>query len=74
MNDLIAAIGREPNNAALRREAARICLRYGRDEEGLRWLRSALQAAPQDPATHAALAAYYERQGIGDRTAVERGK
>jgi tetratricopeptide (TPR) repeat protein len=74
MSDLIAAIGREPNNPALRREAGQICLRYGKDEEGLRWLRSALQVAPQDPATHAALAAYYERRGPGDRASIERGK
>jgi tetratricopeptide (TPR) repeat protein len=73
MSVLIAEIGRDPNNPALRREAGQICLRHGREQEGLRWLHSALQVAPQDPETHAVLNAYHERQGSPDRAAVERG-
>lgn len=58
---LLLEIGREPNNPALRCEAGRICLRYGKDREALHWLTSALQAAPNDPAVHAALAEYRQR-------------
>jgi tetratricopeptide (TPR) repeat protein len=67
---LIAEIGRKPDDADLRREAGVICLRYGKDEAGLRWLHSALQAAPRDPATRAALAEYHERRGRADRAAI----
>jgi predicted Zn-dependent protease len=44
-------------------EAGRICMRNGREGEGLRWMMGALQCDPKDRATHEALAEYYERHG-----------
>jgi Tfp pilus assembly protein PilF len=69
---LIPAIGRTPDDPKLRREAGLICLRYGKEPEGLRWLLSALEAAPRDEPTHAALADYYERQGDRRRAEAHR--
>lgn len=63
LDELIAAIGRKPADADLRCQAGLLCLRYGRDQEGLRWLHSALQTAPHHPATQAALADYNQRHG-----------
>lgn len=63
LETLIAAIGRQPDDADLRCQAGVLCLRYGKDAEGLHWLESALQASPQHPQTTAALAAYRQRHG-----------
>jgi Tfp pilus assembly protein PilF len=65
-------VGKSPSDPAPRVEAGRICLRTGKDREGLRWLLSALQQAPRDGPTHAALAEYYERAGRRDLAANHR--
>jgi tetratricopeptide (TPR) repeat protein len=52
------AIGQAPQNAALRYEAALICLRNGQEQEGLRWLKGALQVDPQYRPAQQALADY----------------
>jgi Tfp pilus assembly protein PilF len=56
-------VGKAPADPEPRRESALICFRLGREREGLRWLLSALDQAPRDRPTHAALADYYERIG-----------
>src|SRR5262249_49459998 len=69
MNVLLVTIARSPNDPAPRQEVGVLCLRHGRDEEGLRWLRGALEVAPWHQPTHAALADYYERRGRPDLAA-----
>lgn len=59
-------ISRQPRDAGLRCEAGQILLRNGQEEEGLRWLNSALQENPRHQPTHQALADYYERRGRPD--------
>jgi predicted Zn-dependent protease len=60
---VLAAVTKTPNDPALRHEAGQICLRYGRKEEGLHWLQTALQLAPAHRPTHETLAEYYVGQG-----------
>ena len=55
-----------------RREAGMICLRNGQTSEGLRWLLGALELAPTDKLTHAALADYYTSQGDLNLSAIHR--
>jgi tetratricopeptide (TPR) repeat protein len=72
LDALISAIGKAPNVPSLRSEAGLICLRYGKDQEGLRWLLSALEADPGHEPTHTVLADYYERRGDPRRAEAER--
>jgi tetratricopeptide (TPR) repeat protein len=72
--DLTKRITAAPHDADLRCEAGRIFLKSGQDREGLRWLASALQENPRHAATHATLAAYYERHGRPDLAAQHRQK
>jgi tetratricopeptide (TPR) repeat protein len=61
-----------PHDPALACEAGVILLRTGQEDEGLRWLTAALQLDPRHPATHQALASYYERVGRADLAARHR--
>ena len=61
-----------PRDPEPRREAGVIFLQNGQDEEGLRWLTSALRQDPRHPATHRALAEYYERKGQSQQAAIHR--
>jgi tetratricopeptide (TPR) repeat protein len=54
----------EPRNAQLRYEMGVIFLRNGRDEEGIAWLKTALQVDPDHAASHQALAESFERKGM----------
>jgi tetratricopeptide (TPR) repeat protein len=63
LEDVKVRVGKSPADPAPRVEAGRICLRSGKEREGLRWLLSAVQQAPRDGPAHAALADYYERAG-----------
>jgi tetratricopeptide (TPR) repeat protein len=72
LEELIAQIGRRPDDAYLRCQAGLLCLRYGKDREGLHWLTSALQMSPHHSATHAALADYYQRQGQSEQASFHR--
>jgi Tfp pilus assembly protein PilF len=65
-------VAKAPTDPEPRREAGQICLRNGQEEEGERWLLSALQQAPHDRATHLALAGYYDRAGKADLAADHR--
>ena len=49
-----------------------ICLRNGQTSEGLRWLLGALELAPNDKLTHAALADYYTSPGDLNLSAIHR--
>ena len=59
--DVTRQIGSFPHNADLRCEAGQIMLRNGQDDEGLRWLESALQEDPTHTPTRRVLAEYYQQ-------------
>lgn len=54
----LAKVGRSP---ALRYEAGSLCMQLSLEDEGVRWLMSALHDDPNHGPTHQALAEYYER-------------
>jgi Flp pilus assembly protein TadD len=62
LDALLKAVVNNPRDPAPRREAGLICVRNGQPAEGLRWLRGALEVAPDDPATRAALAEHFPGQ------------
>jgi tetratricopeptide (TPR) repeat protein len=64
--ELTKQITATPHDANLRCEMGQIFLSSGQDQEGLRWLDSALHENPRHAPTHALLAAYYDRQGRPD--------
>jgi tetratricopeptide (TPR) repeat protein len=66
------AAQRAPQDPAPRSEAGSILLRIGEEEEGLRWLRSALRVDPKHRPTHRALADYYRRKGDKERAEKHR--
>lgn len=72
--ELAAAISRSPHDPELRREMGELFLRNGREQDGLRWLRSALREQPDHGPTRQALAAYYERKGQTDRANIQRSQ
>jgi predicted Zn-dependent protease len=72
LEEVKVRVGKSPSDPAPRVEAGLICLRSGKEREGLRWLLSALQQAPRDGPAHAALADYYERTGQRDLAARHR--
>lgn len=51
----------DPGNPELRREAGEICLRNGLENDGLRYLATALEVRPDHTPTHATLADYYAK-------------
>jgi tetratricopeptide (TPR) repeat protein len=59
MDWLAQAVARSPEDAALRHEAGTIALRLGRDDDGVRWLQSALRCPGDHRPTHAALAKHF---------------
>jgi tetratricopeptide (TPR) repeat protein len=59
---LTQAIARNPADAALRQEAGTIALRLGRNDDGVRWLQSALRCPGDHRPSHAALAEYFAQQ------------
>jgi tetratricopeptide (TPR) repeat protein len=63
LGQIVRDLGKRPGDAGLYCEAGTICLRNGQEEEGLRWLRGALQIHPGHRPAHRALADYYERTG-----------
>jgi tetratricopeptide (TPR) repeat protein len=54
----LAKVGRSPE---LRHEAGTLCMQLSLEDEGLRWLLSALHDDPNHGPTHQALAEYYKR-------------
>jgi tetratricopeptide (TPR) repeat protein len=72
LNKCLEAAERAPQDPAPRSEAGAILLKLGEEEEGLRWLRSALRADPKYRAAHRALADYYQRKGDKERAEKHR--
>jgi len=60
MGDLSEQLQKTPNDAGVRCAIAKIFLRSGEAQEGLRWLKTVLQIAPRHAETHRTLAEYYE--------------
>jgi tetratricopeptide (TPR) repeat protein len=56
----------------LRFQIAQLFLRYGGEEEGIRWLSTILQRHPHHAASHLALAEYYDKLGQATRAAEHR--
>ncbi|HKI34911.1 MAG TPA: tetratricopeptide repeat protein [Gemmataceae bacterium] len=65
LGELLRAVDREPRDPAPRTEAARICLRHGRKDEGLRWLASVLRLDPGYAPARELLAAHVGEGGAG---------
>jgi tetratricopeptide (TPR) repeat protein len=63
MDQLSREVAKQPHEASLRCEAGTILLRNGLQEDGRRWLLSALKEDPYHAATHAALTEFYEKEG-----------
>jgi tetratricopeptide (TPR) repeat protein len=60
---------KDPTSPEPRLEAGLICIRNGQDDEGARWLLSALEQAPNHAESRAALIELYERTGKRDLAA-----
>jgi tetratricopeptide (TPR) repeat protein len=72
LTELRQALSKPSWAPAQRREAGLLCLRLGREPEGLAWLFSSLQEDPRQPEVHQALADYFERTGQAERAARHR--
>jgi tetratricopeptide (TPR) repeat protein len=72
LRELLLQIARKPHDPELRYQAGVILLRNGKDQEGVRWLASALVEDPRQAATHRALVDYYERIGDAKQAAQHR--
>lgn len=65
-NRIIVEVSQRPQDTELRFRIGDAHLRYGNTEDGLMWLNSVLELAPQHSATHAALAEFYQSQSGGN--------
>jgi Tfp pilus assembly protein PilF len=63
IKDLWERIGATPRDPLLRLEAGKLLLQNGQDQDGLRWIESALRENPQHQPTRDFLAQYYEKRG-----------
>lgn len=72
LGELTHKVAESPRDPALRCEAGKIFLENGQEQEGLRWLLSALREDPSHEPTHLALAEFYERTGRPDLAAAHR--
>jgi tetratricopeptide (TPR) repeat protein len=72
LKELTKQIAASPRDAGLRCEAGRLFLENGQEQEGLRWLESALAEDPGHRPTHATLADYHARHGQAERAALHR--
>jgi predicted Zn-dependent protease len=70
--DLTRKVAAAPMDPGLRHEIGVLFLRNGQEKGGLRWLHSALQAAPGHRPTHATLAEHYQRSGQPQAAAHQR--
>jgi tetratricopeptide (TPR) repeat protein len=71
---LTQKIAQRPDDPELRRQAGEVFLRNEQEEEGIRWLQSALAVRPDHPATHRSLAEHYQRKGQPARAAAHRAR
>jgi predicted Zn-dependent protease len=65
--ELTGQLQKSPDSPDLRCDIAEVFLRYGPEEEGLRWLLTTIQNHPRHRRSHLALAKYYEKQGQAAR-------
>jgi predicted Zn-dependent protease len=72
LKQLTRQIMTSPHDAALSCEAGRIMLRHGQEQDGLRWLESALHEDPRHGPTHQALAEHFAHRGDVERAASHR--
>jgi predicted Zn-dependent protease len=70
--EVLRLVQENPRDPAQRCEAGLIYLRNGHDQEGLRWLTSALREDARHGPTHQALADYFQRRGDPEREAFHR--
>jgi Tfp pilus assembly protein PilF len=63
MKDVMHQLRLAPQDPMLRLEAGKLLIQNGQDQEGLRWLDSALQQDPAHGATRDFLAQYFEKRG-----------
>jgi tetratricopeptide (TPR) repeat protein len=73
LRELQAQVERGGRGVAASHELGSLFLRLGSEDVGLRWLRAALEEAPDHRPTHALLADYYTRKGDLARAA-EHGR
>jgi predicted Zn-dependent protease len=72
MGTLMREVQRRPHDPALRYEIGMIFLRNDFDDDGVRWLGTALQADAGHLPTHQALADYFERAGNNEKATLHR--
>ncbi len=70
--ELVQEVLKAEQAPAQRCELGVICLRTGREEEGVNWLLSSLREGPHRPEAHRALADYYDRAARPDLAARHR--
>jgi tetratricopeptide (TPR) repeat protein len=72
LKELAQLVVKTPWEIGLRYEAGVICLRYGKEPEGLRWLTGVLQMDPFHRPTNQLLAEHYEHSGKPDLAKLHR--
>ena len=72
MTDVMHDLSKAPRDPGLRCEAGQLLLRNGHEEEGLRWLDSALEMQPGHRRTHQVLADYFEEKGQPEQATYHR--
>jgi tetratricopeptide (TPR) repeat protein len=72
LHDARLKLSQAPEDPAPRCEMGLVMLEVGMEEDGLRWLGSALREDPNHGPTHQALARYYEKHGDAGRAAYHR--
>lgn len=70
--DVARLAAAEPKDPALRHEMGVLLMRNGQEQQGLRWLDTALRVDPRHQPTHATLADYFERRGQPQEAARHR--
>jgi tetratricopeptide (TPR) repeat protein len=72
LNEVTKQVAEKTHDAGPRCEAGQIMLRNGLEQEGLRWLASALEIDPRHAETHLVLADYFEKKGQTEEAAAHR--
>ena len=65
-------MSQRPHDATLHHEVAKILLRRGDLDGGVRWIQSGLREDPGSPALHQTMAEYYQQSGDRERAAQHR--
>lgn len=72
MNELMTAMARSPGDAEMRFEVAKLFLRNGVPDDGVRWLHLTIELNPGHRGAFEELAAYHEKHGPPDRATLYR--